>query len=110
LKTYPQLVPFSSLKAPVKLRITGNDALALKSFKNCNFNFDVENKNAAIAQISFLSRNNKPTIRYSLLDEKGKTIVAEQSFSYKDPTKAGIELAYRLCGVGGTEPKKTANP
>jgi len=69
--------------------------------KNCNFNFDANNIDAPIAQITFLKKGDKQSIKYSVVDMKGKIIVAEQSFPYKMAEKAGIELAYRICGIGG---------
>lgn len=100
-KTYPQLIPFSQLKAPLKLSIKGSDAAVIKALKNCNFNFEAPNADAPTAQISFLKKGDKQSIKYSLVDAKGKIIVAEQSFPYKMAERAGIELAYRLCGIGG---------
>ncbi|MFA6150042.1 MAG: hypothetical protein WC716_01895 [Chitinophagaceae bacterium] len=104
-KTYPQLIPFCGLKAPLKLRISGNDEAVLKAFRNCNFNFESGASAAPTAVISFIKKGSKQSIRYSLIDSKGKTIVPEQTFSYKVADKAGIELAYRICGVGGNEAK-----
>lgn len=104
-KTYPQLIPFSGLKAALKLSLSGSDAAVLKSFKNCNFDFEAKGNDAPTASIAFLKKGNKQIIRYSLIDNKGKTIVPEQTFSYKSADKAGIELAYRICGVGGNEAK-----
>jgi hypothetical protein len=107
-KTYPQLIPFSDLKAPLKLRVVGNDIAALKAFKNCNFDFETSNTDEPTAIISFLKKGDRQIIRYSLIDMKGTIIVPEQSFTYKDGNKAGIELAYRICGVGGNEEEKQA--
>lgn len=104
-KTYPQLVPFSGLKANLKLSIGGNDAAVMKVFKNCNFNFEKLKGDVPTARIIFLKKAGKQMIRYSLVDMKGRSIIPEQSFIYKSAEKAGIELAYRLCGVGGDEPK-----
>lgn len=100
-KTYPQLIPFSQLKAPLRLSITGNNESVIKALKKCNFNFDATPSDAPLAKISFLVKGGKQIIKYSLLDKEGKVIVPEQNFSYKVADKAGIELAYRLCGVGG---------
>lgn len=104
-KTYPQLIPFCGLKAPLRLRVSGNDEGVLKAFRNCNFNFESGTSAAPTAVISFVKKGTKQSIRYSLLDAKGKTIVPEQSFIYKVADKAGIELAYRICGVGGDDAK-----
>lgn len=103
LKTYPQLIPFSQLKAPIQLSIKGSDPAVIKALKKCNFDFDNTNTkaDAARAQINFLKKGDKQTIQYCLLDSKGKIIVPEQSFTYKIAEKAGIELAYRICGIGG---------
>jgi len=105
IKTYPQLVPFSGLKVNLKLNVSGSDAAVMKAFQNCNFNFGNPKADAPIANISFLKNGTKQMIRYSLVDRKGKIIVPEQSFSYKIADKTGIELAYRICGVGGSESK-----
>jgi hypothetical protein len=105
-KTYPQLIPFRQLKAPVQLSIKGSDAAVIKALKKCNFDFDNTKVDAARAHISFLKKGDQQTIQYCLLDSKGKTIVPEQSFSYKIAEQAGIELAYRICGIGGKMGKK----
>lgn len=104
-KTYPQLIPFSGLKANLKLKVNGSDAAVMKSFQNCNFTFNKSIADAPTAHISFLKNGTRQSIRFSLVDMKGRVIVPEQSFNYKVADKAGIELAYRICGVGGTEPK-----
>ncbi|MES2477659.1 MAG: hypothetical protein V4561_01125 [Bacteroidota bacterium] len=104
-KTYPQLVPFAGLKVDLKLKISGSDQAVMKAFRNCNFTFDKAKTDAPTAQITFLKKGTKQLIRYSLVDMKGRAIVPEQSFVYKNAEKAGIELAYRICGVGGNESK-----
>jgi hypothetical protein len=105
-KTYPQLTPFTHLKIPIKLQVKGSNQTILTSLKNCNFQFDSPNSEAPIAQVSFIKKGTKNNILYSVRDMKGKVIVPEQSFSYQSEEKAGIELAYRLCGIGGINPKK----
>jgi hypothetical protein len=104
-KTYPQLVPFAGLKVNLNLKVSGSDQAVMKAFRNCNFTFDKAKADAPTAQITFLKKGTKQLIRYSLVDKKGRAIVPEQSFVYRNAEKAGIELAYRICGVGGNEPK-----
>lgn len=105
-KTYPQLIPYTGLKAALKLRVSGNDEAALKAFKNCNFNFEPTKENAPVAQISFITKGTKKMVRYSLIDAKGKLLVPEQTMTYKESAKAGVNLAYRICGIGGNELQK----
>lgn len=106
-KTYPQLLPFCGLGAPLKLQIFGSNEAVLKVFKNCNFKFNENGVQAPTAHISFLTKGAKQMIKYRLTDAKGMVIVPEQSFTFKDAGKAGLELAYRICGIGGEgdEPK-----
>ncbi|GAA4456025.1 hypothetical protein GCM10023092_20680 [Rurimicrobium arvi] len=108
MRSYPQLVPFSGLKAPLRLRISGNDAAAIAALKNCNFDFEAAGSNTCYADIRFYTQNNRKQLQYRLIDAQGRVIVKEQSFSYKDATQAGKDVALRLCNIGGTESAEKA--
>lgn len=99
-RIFPQLLPYTGLRIPLRLRVAGQDAAVLKALKNCNFNTDPKGA-AMTASISFFKSGTKQMIRYSLSDARGRIIVPEQRFSYKVADRAGVELAYRLCGIGG---------
>ncbi|MGC4056891.1 MAG: hypothetical protein QM743_02060 [Chitinophagaceae bacterium] len=108
MRSYPQLIPFSGLKAPLRLRISGNDAAVITALKNCNFDFEAAGSNTCYADIRFYTQNNRKQIQYRLMDAQGRVIVKEQSFSYKDATQAGKDVARRLCNIGGTASEEKA--
>lgn len=105
-KIYPQLLPFAAFRLPINLKVSGSDDNLLKAFKNCNFDFENKNKEAPIVQVAIFKKGIKKSIRFSVNDAKGKVIIAEQTFHYTDAEKAGVELAYRICGVGGDAQKE----
>ena len=99
-KTYPQLIPFCGLQAPLKVKISGNDESVLQTFNNCNFDTNADPAQSMKATIAFAKRGDKKIITYSLSDATGRIVVPSQHFTYKAGDKAGAELAYRICGVG----------
>jgi hypothetical protein len=104
-KTYPQLIPFCGLQAPLKIKVSGNDPAVMKAFSNCNFNTGADVAQSMKASISFTKKGDKNLITYSVADAAGRTVVPAQHFTYKSGEKAGIELAYRICGVGIKDPE-----
>lgn len=102
-KTYPQLMPFSGLKAPLNIKVSGNDESVMNAFRNCNFDLEADAAQSLKASIAFSKKGDKKLITYSVADAGGRILVPSQHFTYKDGNKAGAELAYRLCGVGAKD-------
>lgn len=102
LETYPQLIPFSGLKVPVQLSVTGADNNTVKDIEHeindCNIAFGNEGFKASVVI-------NKKTTAYEALitvrSSTGKTIVKNERLIFKKPEGAGKEIALRLFGKGG---------
>ncbi len=110
-KTYPQLIPASGLKCDMSLSISGDiDAELVERLKSCNINW-VEHAVAPLASLVFSKTKDKTKVTYKVISAEGKTLVDEATFSYDDPSKAAIELAYKLFNIGNkpqlTEERET---
>lgn len=105
-QSFPQLLPFTQLKLKMQLRVSGNDAAALKRLRECNISF-VTTAGADIpcAEISFIQKGTKKLVVYTVKDASGKVIVPSQQLVYKDPESTGVTLAYRLFNIGGELPE-----
>lgn len=102
---YPQLIPFSGMKMPMQLQITGAaDEAVVKRLRACNIRWD-EAGAIARAQLTFRTQGKMKMVDYAVIDGMGNYIVPRQTYSYTDANVAGISLAYRLFGVGGAAPK-----
>jgi hypothetical protein len=106
---YPQLVPFSGMKANMVLRLSGNvDKEVEKRLRACNINWVAAGTvPAAEAVVTFAGTGKKKSITYSVRDREGRYIVEQQSFAWQKAEETGKELAYRLFNIGGKEPEET---
>lgn len=107
MRVYPQLIPFTELKAPIRLRVSGSDKDLMAALRNCNFDFEPKGE-AFTADIYLSSTQGKHQVRYRLTDASGKITIADQRFFYTDPVKAGKQLAYRLCNIDGAPDNESA--
>lgn len=107
MRCYPQLLPFSDMKAPIKLRISGSDKALTTSLRNCNIDFEPQG-DAFTADIRLSTIRGKTQVRYRLLDASGRQYGKEAQFFYTDPVKAGKQLAYRLLGIDGAPEKEVS--
>lgn len=105
-QTYPQLIPFSSLKMPMLLQVSGTaDPEVMKRLEACNIRFNDQGAMLR-AQVQFRTQGKSKLVDYSVIDGLGNYIVPRQTYSYTDANVAGVSLAYRLFGVGGTAPRE----
>lgn len=106
MKTFPQLMPFSGLKAPIRLQISGSDEALIASLRNCNIDF--EPKGPAIrAEIRLSTVQGKKQLWYRLSDASGRPVGKETRLAYTNSVQAGKDLAYRLCGIDGAAETET---
>jgi hypothetical protein len=105
---YPQLLPFSELRIPVRLQTEGAvDEKAVARLKKCNLNLE-PGADALTVTLRFEKAGSKLIrVRYSTTTPNGTVIVPLQSCTYDatKPESAGIELAYRIFGVSGQLPE-----
>ena len=100
---YPQLIPFSGMKMPMQLQIAGTpDAAVVERLKDCNINYEATGSQKVRAILTFSTRGKLRVIEYSVIDGTRNFIVPRQTYSYSDAKVAGVSLAYRLFGIGGT--------
>jgi len=108
---YPQLVPYTGLKANMVLH-TGPDAdkAVIERLRDCNINWVAANSTVALhAYVSFSGSGKKKNITYHVTDQAGNYIVQPQSFAWQKAEETGKELAYRLFNIGGIEPEETGD-
>lgn len=104
---YPQLIPFSGIKAKIYLSVSGvNDAIVkqvTKDLKKCNIDF-VQSPGFADAQASlvFSKKGNTYQVSIYTTSSKGKIIAGNQQFIFKERGNSGYEIARRLFGCGGS--------
>lgn len=118
LEEYPQLVPFSGLRIPFKLTVSGvddaNTKQVINEIKDCNIQWaDNANSNTANASIYFEKRGDKYQATINVQSGNGKKIVQNQKLIFKNPQGAGSEIALRLFGKGGAlvfEPPQPVQP
>lgn len=108
-REYPQLLPFSGMKTNMRLHTSGqqNDAVASR-IRDCNINWTEDRSIPAPDAFLVFSKasNTHGRIEYWVIDASGNYLVPKQAYLYefKKPEEAGVQMAYRLFGVGGTEP------
>lgn len=105
---YPQLLPFTNLKMNMRLHTSGQiDEPFVTRLKDCNINWsDDKGIPAPEAFLVFSKAGAHNKIEYWVIDGSGNYIVQRQAFTYevKKPEEGGVQMAYRLFGIGGTEP------
>lgn len=106
---YPQLIPFSGLKPNMELHLSGSvDPEVVKRLQACNINWVGANKNGVPAPqvyLSFAGTGSKKVVNYSIRDQNGVELAAQQHMPWSKAEKAGVELAYRIFNIGGPEPE-----
>lgn len=107
LNEYPQLVPFSGIKAKIFLSVSEeNDPIikqVIKDLKSCNIEFVNSPANAdGNATISFSKKGNTYQASIHVESSLGKIIVERQQFIFREPGNAGYEIARRIFGSGGS--------
>jgi hypothetical protein len=107
-REYPQLVPFTGLKMPMQLQLSGAvDAEVADRLKDCNIDF--ESKTGGVqARLSFRRQGDLRLVDYSVTDGSGNVVVPVQTYSYKNATVGALSLAYRLFGIGGRASQREA--
>lgn len=105
---YPQLVPFSGMKANMILHVSGNvDKEVEQRLRACNINWsNGSGAPAPEAYVIFTGTGKKKGITYYVLDRTGNEVIHKQSFAWQKAEETGKDLAYRLFGVGGKEPEE----
>lgn len=98
---FPQLVPYSNLKANMRLSVVGTpDKAVVERLKDCNINWVTDgNVPAPEVTLKFSASGNKRVVTYYVMDRSGAEIVARQNYTYTKPEEAGIVLAYRLFNI-----------
>ena len=100
-QTYPQLIPDAGLKMNMRLNVSGqiNEAVITR-LKACNINW-TDNKSVASVNVfvNFTGSGDKNRLQYAVKDKSGNIMIENQSFAYRKPEKAAIELAYRLFNI-----------
>ncbi|RYD55108.1 MAG: hypothetical protein EOP56_17205 [Sphingobacteriales bacterium] len=105
--TYPQLLPNTGLAMNMRLHVSGQSSEDIvQRLKDCNINWMSGGGAPAVdAYVNFLpGTGTKKRIEYYVVDPLTNTIVEKQSFAYSKPELAGVQLAYKLFGVGGKPP------
>jgi hypothetical protein len=103
---YPQLVPYSGMRISMRVLANGNVDKALQDrLRECNIDWTTD-ENAPLVQLHFSAAGDKKKVDLSVTTASGRQIVVPQSFTYKDPLKGAVQLAYRLFDIGGKGTEK----
>lgn len=101
---FPQLIPNTGLKMNMRLHVSGQvNNEVVNRLKDCNINWANNGIPAIEAYAIFTGNGPKKRIEYYVTDASGKELVARQSFTYTKPETAGVQLAYKLFGIGGKD-------
>lgn len=104
LESYPQLVPFSGLKFPVRLTLSGvDDAMTRKVIDGlhaCNIDFE-NTPGAASVNIHFNKDHDRYQAIINVVSASGKVVVDKMPLVFTRSEGAGAELALRIFGKGG---------
>ena len=109
---YPQLVPFTGQQAAMKLSVSGAvDQKVVDRLLACNVEWTpAANIPAPRAFVVFTGAagESRGRIEYWVEDARGAQIVPRQRCTYDvaKPEAAGVSMAYRLFGIGGTDGSK----
>lgn len=108
-QTYPQLMPYSGLKANMSLTVSGDEATeVVNRLKKCHINWEATGNFVPRAFVHFYSKGNTKMADYWVVDAQGNYLVPKQTVSYRKPEAFGVGLAYRLFGIGQTTQKDAA--
>jgi hypothetical protein len=95
---YPQLLPYSDLKANMRLTILGAaDQAVINRLKACNINW-IKDRNVPAPDVflKFSNDGKKKNVTFYVNTPQGKEIVAREDYNYQDAETAGIAIAYKL--------------
>jgi hypothetical protein len=68
-EVYPQLIPFSGMKMPMRLQVAGTpDEAVIARLKDCNIRFDAGGAPEIRAQLSFRTQGKLKLVEYSVID------------------------------------------
>jgi hypothetical protein len=99
-QTYPQLVPYSSVKMKFKIETeTGeveNARKILSDLKTFDIDFDTNGENLPILKLDFSKTDDKNILKYSVESLWGTKIVESSSIVYTDPANVAKKLAYAI--------------
>lgn len=104
--TFPQLLPYSELKANFRLSILGTpDAKMVNRLKDCNINW-IKDGSIAAPEVTliFSTSKGKKMVTYYVQDSKGKEIVKRANYVYDKPEVAGLAIAYKLFNIDKETP------
>ena len=108
---YPQLVPFTGQQAAMKLSVSGEvDQKVVDRLLACNVEWTPEaNIPAPRAFVVFTGAagDGRGRIEYWVEDAVGAPVIPRQRCTYElaKSDAAGVSMAYRLFGIGGTDPE-----
>lgn len=104
--TYPQLIPFSDIRIPMKLVIAGeeneNIRAVIKELRKANIAW-TDKDNIPKAEIRFEQRGNKYHARINTYNAAGKQVVVNENVFFSKTAGTGTEIALRLFGKGGAQ-------
>ena len=104
-ETYPQLVPFSGLKLPMHLTVTGEmDEMVtkvIKDLKGANIEWVNEAQGEITSTIQFTKKGKQYEAIVNVKTASGTTVVNNEQLVFKNEKGVGQELAQRLFGKGG---------
>ncbi|HEY9178019.1 MAG TPA: hypothetical protein VIN07_10025, partial [Flavipsychrobacter sp.] len=106
---FPQLVPYTGLRMPMQLHVTGEGGAVVSRLKDCNINW-VNDPSAPQVYVSVLRNGKNSRVTYSVRTATN-IIVPETSFGFDGTSplaeNEGVNLAYRLFKIGETPVSKT---
>lgn len=106
LSTYPQLIPYSGIRVPMRLHSNEHDEIQRKIISNLKqSNIEWTNETDKLipdVYINFTIRKQLPLIEYHM-SLNGIPIVKPHTFSYKKPEEAGRELSYAIFNIGNDD-------
>jgi tetratricopeptide (TPR) repeat protein len=99
-QTYPQLVPYSSLKMKFKIE-TKNDEVEssdqiISDLYAFNMDFVTSGENLPILKLHFGKKDDKNIVEYSVESSRGTKIVEPSSIVYTDTKDVAKKLAYSI--------------
>jgi hypothetical protein len=100
---YPQLIPFSGIKASVNLSVLGVDDAVTKKviddLKDCNIQFNSGNS-IANADIAFIKKGQTYEALINVRTMDGKIVANKGAIIFKKPEGVGGEIGLRIFGKG----------
>jgi hypothetical protein len=94
---FPQLLPFSDVRANMRLQVLGNaDQELVNRLKDCNINWIGGRSPVPEVTLKFSRNGNKKMVTYYVTDRNGREVVNRETYTYTNAREAGLILAYRL--------------